>query len=73
MPSVIDPGLLPIAKAIAHDVRGRRFLTTRRIAAKKSDRGVVGHVDGYGVRILVYPDEDTGDTIVAWECLYGVA
>ena len=73
MQSVIDPGLLPIAKAIAKDVLGRQILVTRRIASKKNDRGVIAHVDGYGIRVLVYEDADAGDTIVAWECLYGVA
>jgi hypothetical protein len=73
MQSVIDPGLLPIAKAIARDVLGRRILVTRRIAAKKNDSGAIAHVEGYGIRILVYEDADAGDTIVAWECLYGVA
>ena len=73
MQSVIDPGLLPIAKAIARDVLGRRILITRRIAAKQNDSGAIAHVEGYGIRVLVYPDNDAGDTIVAWECLYGVA
>ena len=72
MQSVIDPGLLPIVKAISQEVRGRRLLVTRRIVAKKSDRGAVAHVEGCGIRILIYADEDTSDTIVAWECLYGV-
>jgi hypothetical protein len=73
MQAVIDPGLLPIAKAIARDVLGQRLLVTRRIAAKQNDHGAIAHVDGYGVRILLYADTDAGDTIVAWECLYGVA
>ena len=73
MQSVIDPGLLPIAKAIARDVLGRRILVTRRIAAKQNDTGAIAHVEGYGIRVLVYADTDAGDTIVAWECLYGVA
>ena len=71
MQSIIDPGLLPIAKAISKDVLGRRLLVTRRIAPKEYDKGAVAHVDGYGIRILVY--NEGGDTIVAWECLYGVA
>jgi hypothetical protein len=73
MRSIIDPGLLPIAKAISKDVLGRRILVTRRIASREGDQGIVAHIDGYGIRILVYRDETTGDTIVAWECLYGVA
>ncbi len=71
MQSVIDPGLLPIAKAISRDVVGRRILITRRIAAKETDQGAIAQVPGCGIRILIYPD--SGDTIVAWECLYGVA
>jgi len=35
-------------------------------------QSVVGHLDGYGVRVIMYFDEAYGDTIVAWECLYGV-
>ncbi len=73
MQSVIDPGLLPIAKAISADVRGSRLLVTRRIAAKKGDIGAVAHVEGYGIRVVLTLDEDSGDTLVAWECLYGVA
>jgi hypothetical protein len=73
MQSVIDPGLLPIAKSIARDVLGRRILVTRNIAAKQNDTGAIAHVEGYGIRVLVYDDTDAGDTIVAWECLYGVA
>jgi len=71
MQSVIDPGLLPIAKAIAKDVLGRRTLITRRIAPKKTDQGAIADVQGFGIRVLIYEDAD--DTIVAWECLYGVA
>jgi len=69
--SVIDPGLLPIAKAISIDVRHGDILVTRRIADKKTDQGAVAHVEGYGIRIRIYSEES--DTIVAWECLYGVA
>ena len=54
MRSVIDPGLLPIAKAISKDVLGRRILITRKIAPKKNDRGASAHVEGYGIRILIY-------------------
>ena len=72
MQSVIDPGLLPVAKAIARDVLGKKMLVTRRIAPRRSDKGVVAHVAGYGVRVLIYTDDATTDTIVAWECLYGV-
>ena len=73
MQSIIDPGLLPIVKAISRDVLGQRILVTRRIAAKKNDRGAIAHIEGCGIRILIYDDADSSDTIVAWECLYGVA
>lgn len=69
--SVIDPGLLPIAKAISRDVLGRRILVTRSIARKKGDSGAIAHIEGYGVRILLQQDEY--GTNVVWECLYGVA
>ena len=73
MRSVIDPGLLPIAKAISRDVLGRQILITRRIAPKENDRGTIAHIDGYGIRVLVHFDALAAETIVAWECLYGVA
>ena len=69
---VINPGLVPIVKAIALEVRGRRLLVTRRIAERHGDRGVIAHVDGYGVRILMHTDAEHKDTYVTWECLYGV-
>ena len=70
---VVNPGLVPLVKAIALDVRGRQWLVTRKVAATDGDRGVVAHVDGYGVRILMHHDAEQGDTRVTWECLYGVA
>ena len=51
---------------------GRKLLVTRKVAERDDDKGVVGHLDGFGVRIMMYFDEAAGDTIVAWECLYGV-
>jgi hypothetical protein len=69
---VINPGLVPIVKAIALDVRGRRLLVTRRIAAREGDKGAVAHVDGYGVRLLMHTDGEQKETHVTWECLYGV-
>jgi len=70
---VIEPGLLPLATAMSKDVLGRRLLVTRRIAQRDSDKGVLAHLDQYGVRIMMYFDETATDTIVTWECLYGVA
>ena len=70
---VVNPGLVPLVKPIIFDVRGRRMLITRQIAPRDNDRGAVAHVDGCGVRVLMYFDEDDGDTKVVWECLYGVS
>ena len=70
---VVNPGLVALIKAIAFDVRGRRLLVTRRIADRPDDKGVIAHVDGCGVRIMMYYDEDEGETHVVWECLYGVS
>jgi hypothetical protein len=70
---VINPGLVPIIKVISTDIRGQQLLVTRNIAARDDDRGVVAHVDGFGVRIMMYFDTDENDTHVVWECLYGVA
>ena len=70
---VINPGLVPIVKAISLDIRGRQQLVTRRITARDDDKGVVAHLDGFGVRIMIYFDTDENDTHVVWECLYGVA
>jgi hypothetical protein len=62
-----------LAKAISLDIRGRRLLITRKIAAKGDDKGVLAHVDGFGVRIMMYFDAEQDDTNIVWECLYGVA
>lgn len=70
---VVNPGLVPLIKVIAFDVRGRRLLVTRQPASRPGEKGVVAHVDGCGVRVLMYYDEDDGDTKVVWECLYGVS
>jgi hypothetical protein len=66
---LIEPGLLPIVKAIALDVRGRKLLVTRKPAPRESDQGAVGYLPGFGVRLLLA----TGpETTLTWECLYGV-
>jgi hypothetical protein len=70
---VVNPGLVALIKVIALEVRGRRMLVTRQIAPRGDDRGVVAHVEGCGVRVMMYYDEDEGDTHVVWECLYGVS
>lgn len=70
---LINPGLIPLVKAITGEVRGRQLLVTRKIAARDDDRGVFAHVDGFGVRVVMYKDADHPDTHLVWECLYGVA
>jgi hypothetical protein len=72
MQYVIGPGLLPVVVALSKDIMGKRVLVTRRVAAMGDDKGVVGHLDGFGVRIMVYADQTAGETIVEWGCLYGV-
>src|SRR4051812_20573914 len=47
---VINPGLLPLVKAITMEARGRRLLVTRRVADRAGESGVSAHLDGYGVR-----------------------
>jgi hypothetical protein len=69
---IIGPGLLPVVTAISKDIMGRKLLVTRKVAARDNDKGVIGHLDGFGIRVVMYFDEAAGDTIVAWECLYGV-
>jgi hypothetical protein len=72
MQYIIDPGLLPIVTTLSKDIAGKKMLVTRRLAARDDDKGVVGHLDGYGVRIMMYFDEAAGETIVEWTCLYCV-
>jgi hypothetical protein len=72
MQFVIEPGLLPLATAMSKDMMGRKVLVSRKLADKESDRGAIAHVQGFGVRVAMYFDEAAGDTIVSWECLYGV-
>jgi hypothetical protein len=70
---VVNPGLLPIVKAISMDVRGRKMLVTRRIHARDEDKGVVAQLDHFGVRIMMSFDSVRGETQVVWEALWGVA
>jgi len=72
MQYMVGPGLLPVAMALSKDIAGKKLLVTRRVAARDDDKGVVGHLDGFGVRIMMYFDEAAGETIVEWNCLYGV-
>ncbi len=50
---VVNPGLLPIVKALSMDIRGRKMLVTRRIQRRDEDKGVVAQLDHFGVRIMV--------------------
>ena len=70
---VVNPGLLPIVKAISLDIRGRKMLVTRRIQARDDDKGVVAQLDHFGVRIMMSFDAARAETGVVWEALYGVA
>ena len=72
MQYIIGPGLLPIAVALSKAILGKRVLVTRKVAPMKEDKGVTGHLDGFGVRIMMYFDATAGETIVEWTCLYGV-
>ncbi len=70
---VVNPGLLPIVKAISMDVRGRKMLVTRRIQAREEDKGVTAQLDHFGVRIMMSFDPVRDETDVVWEALCGVA
>jgi hypothetical protein len=72
MQYIVDPGLLPVVTGLSKDIAGKKVLVTRRLAAMDADKGSAGHVDGFGVRIMMYFDEAAGETIVEWACLYGV-
>ena len=71
MQYIIGPGLLPVVTALSKDIAGKKLLVTRRVAARDGDKGVAGHLDHFGVRIMMYFDERAGETIVEWTCLYG--
>jgi hypothetical protein len=68
---VVNPGLLPIVKAISMDVRGRKMLVTRRIQARDQDKGVAAQLDHFGIRIMMSFDPVRNETQVVWEALYG--
>jgi hypothetical protein len=70
---VVSPGVLPIVKAISMDIRGRQMLVTRKIQARDDDRGVVAHIDHFGIRVMMFFDSVLNETQVVWESLYGVA
>ncbi len=66
---IIDPGLLPIVKAILTDARGCRFLYTRKLSGAPD---IFADVDGFGLRITLSENPRTQETELTWECLYGV-
>ena len=70
---VVGPGVLPIVKAISLDLRGKTMLVTRRIQDRDDDKGIVAHLDHFGVRVTMSFDLARNETEVVWEALYGVA
>ena len=70
---VVNPGLLPIVKAILMDTRGRRMLVTRKVEARADDQGAVSHLEEFGIRLMLSFNPDLNETHAVWECLYGVA
>jgi hypothetical protein len=72
MQYIVRPGLLPLVIAVSKDIMGKKLLITRRVAARDDDKGVVAHLDGFGVRIRMYLDQSAEEMIVEWTCLYGV-
>jgi len=45
--------VVPIVKAISMDIRGRKMLVTRKIQARDGDKGVVAHIDYFGIRVVM--------------------
>jgi hypothetical protein len=70
---LVDPGVLPIVKAISMDTRGRKMLVTRKVQARDDDKGVVAHIDHFGIRVMMSFDSVLDEAQVVWESLYGVA
>ena len=69
---IVNPGLLPIAKAISQDIRGQRRLVTRKLESREAGHSATAHMDGFGVKIMMYFDTVADETQIVWECLYGV-
>jgi hypothetical protein len=63
---------LPVVTALSKAIMGTKLLVTRKVAARDDDQRVVGHLDGFGVRIMMYFDGTANETILVWQCLYGV-
>jgi hypothetical protein len=69
---VVNPALVPLVKTILPEVRGRQLLVTRKVALSAGDTGAIAHMEGFGVRVRMYHDEDGKESHVLWECLFGV-
>ena len=72
MQYIIGPGVLPVVMALSKDILGKRLLVTRRVAARMGIRAWRLIWSGIGVRIMLYFDEASRETVVEWGCLYGV-
>ena len=70
---VVDPGLLPIVKAMSMDISGRKLLVTRKIQAREEDKGVVAQLEHFGIRVMMHFDPARDETQLVWESSYGVA
>ena len=70
---IVTPGLLPIAKSISLDLRGMRRLTTRKLESRATPQTAIAHMDGFGIKIMMYFDPVAEETQIVWECLYGVS
>lgn len=70
---IVNPGILPIVKAISMDIRGRNMLVTRKIKSREDDNGPIAHLDHFGVRVMMFFDSNLNETRVIWETLYGFA
>ena len=67
---IVNPGLLPIAKALSQELRGRKMLVTRRI---QPGDAAAADFDLFGMRVAISYDEALRESRVVWECLYAVA
>ncbi len=70
MQFLVVPGLVPLVKAISLDVLGRKVLVTREPAPRETDKGAVGHMPAFGMRLLL--NVEPAQTTLTWECLWGV-
>jgi len=70
MQFLVVPGLVPLVKAISLDVLGRKVLVTRKPAPRETDKGTVGHMPAFGMRLLLNVEPEL--TTLTWECLWGV-